>query len=39
VVTADRGLRARLPEDTIAMSPSTVLGWLPNRKRNESTLS
>lgn len=28
VVTADRGLRARLPEGTIAMSPSAVLGWL-----------
>ncbi|MEU5842331.1 NUDIX hydrolase [Rhodococcus sp. NPDC047139] len=28
VVTADRGLRARLPEGTIAMSPSDVLSWL-----------
>ena len=28
VVTADRGLRARLPEGTIAMSPSAVLSWL-----------
>ncbi|WP_241387631.1 NUDIX hydrolase [Rhodococcus sp. CH91] len=28
VVTADRGLRARLPDSTIALSPSTVLSWL-----------
>ncbi|WP_132471885.1 NUDIX hydrolase [Rhodococcus sp. SMB37] len=28
VVTADRGLRDRLPQDTVALSPSTVLGWL-----------
>ncbi|HET8993272.1 MAG TPA: NUDIX hydrolase [Rhodococcus sp. (in: high G+C Gram-positive bacteria)] len=28
VVTADRGLRARLPHGTMALSPSAVLGWL-----------
>jgi 8-oxo-dGTP diphosphatase len=28
VVTADRGLRDRLPQDTVAVSPSTVLVWL-----------
>lgn len=28
VVTADRGLRERLPQDAVAVSPSTVLGWL-----------
>ncbi|MGX7730751.1 NUDIX hydrolase [Rhodococcus sp. 2H158] len=28
VVTADRGLRARLPGDVPTLSPSTVLGWL-----------
>ncbi|UYP18303.1 NUDIX hydrolase [Rhodococcus sp. Z13] len=28
VVTADRGLRDRLPEGIVAVSPSTVLGWL-----------
>ncbi|MEE2031000.1 NUDIX hydrolase [Rhodococcus chondri] len=28
VVTADRGLRERLPQHTVALSPSTVLGWL-----------
>lgn len=31
VVTADRGLRARLPEDTVALSPSTVLSWIDRR--------
>ncbi|MFD4184062.1 NUDIX domain-containing protein [Rhodococcus sp. NPDC058514] len=28
VVTADRGLRERLPETVVQLSPSTVLGWL-----------
>ena len=28
VVTADRGLRGRLPTSVLALSPSTVLGWL-----------
>ncbi|QCQ92448.1 NUDIX hydrolase [Rhodococcus sp. SGAir0479] len=28
VVTADRGLRGRLPDSVLALSPSTVLGWL-----------
>ncbi|MGH3979314.1 MAG: NUDIX hydrolase [Pseudonocardiaceae bacterium] len=28
VVTADRGLRARLPADAVAVGPSTLLGWL-----------
>lgn len=28
VVTADRGLRSRLPESVLLLSPSTVLGWL-----------
>ncbi|NLV78724.1 MAG: NUDIX hydrolase [Rhodococcus sp.] len=28
VVTADRGLRDRLPRGTVALSPSAVLGWL-----------
>ncbi|MFC4604854.1 NUDIX hydrolase [Rhodococcus kronopolitis] len=28
VVTADRGLRERLPETVLRLSPSTVLGWL-----------
>ena len=28
VVTADRGLRERLPDSVIALSPSTVLDWL-----------
>jgi 8-oxo-dGTP diphosphatase len=28
VVTADRGLRDRLPETVLRLSPSTVLDWL-----------
>lgn len=28
VVTADRGLRDRLPESVVRLSPSAVLGWL-----------
>ncbi|RVW01671.1 NUDIX hydrolase [Rhodococcus spongiicola] len=28
VATADRGLRARLPESVLTLSPSTVLSWL-----------
>ncbi|WP_430334043.1 NUDIX domain-containing protein [Rhodococcus sp. ACT016] len=28
VVTADRGLRGRLPGSVLTLSPSTVLGWL-----------
>lgn len=28
VVTADRGLRDRLPDDTVALPPSAVLAWL-----------
>ncbi|MCL2534489.1 MAG: NTP pyrophosphohydrolase, partial [Nocardiaceae bacterium] len=28
VVTADRGLRGRLPASVLALAPSTVLGWL-----------
>ncbi|MDV2474424.1 NUDIX hydrolase [Rhodococcus zopfii] len=28
VVTADRGLRQRLPHSVVTLSPSTVLGWL-----------
>lgn len=28
VVTADRGLRARLPESVLRLTPSTVLSWL-----------
>lgn len=31
VVTADRGLRGRLPDDTVALSPSAVLSWLQSR--------